>query len=146
MHLRSLPTAIALVLAATMASSQRTPVDSELDRALQGAWCNSDDGGKTCWGYDIFSKGQSRFCGRLPENGQAWAGTSTYSIDKARICHVITSIGGDGEQPLKVGERLCFQILSIDSEQQTFRDEAYETETRVYRTRLEDVRCPKAGA
>jgi len=145
MHLRVIPTAITLMLAATIASSQRTPGDSELDRALQGAWCNSDDGGKTCWGYDIFSKGQSRFCGRLPENGQVSAGTSTYTIDGTRICHVVTSIGGDGEQPLKVGERMCFRILSIDSQQQTFLDETYGTETQVYRMRLDDVRCPKAG-
>jgi len=137
--------ALILVLLATNASSQRPPTNTELDKALQGAWCNSDDGGKTCWGYDIFEKGKSRFCGRFPESGQVSAGTSTYSVDGPRVCHVVTSTGGDGEQPLKVGERLCFRVLNIDSQQQTFRDESDGTETRIYRMRVEDVRCPKAG-
>jgi hypothetical protein len=137
--------ALMLLLVATSASSQRSPTDTALVQALQGAWCNSDDGGKTCWGYDIFDKGKSRFCGRFPENGQVSAGTSTYSVDGARVCHVVTSVGGDGEQPLKVGKRLCFRVLSIDSQQQTFRDEAAGTDTRIYRMRVEDVRCPKAG-
>ena len=98
--------ALMLMLVAMAALSQRSSSDTELDQALQGAWCNSDDGGKSCWGYDIFDKGKSRFCGRIPENGQVSAGTSTYSVDGTRVCHVVTSVGGDSKKSFSLARMM----------------------------------------
>lgn len=115
----------------------------ELDRALQGAWCNSDDGGKTCWGYDIFERGNSKYCGAFPESGKAYAGTSKYEIRGNRICHTVASTSD--EAILKVGELVCFIVLDIDADKQSFRSVDDLKIIKLYRDDAEKIQCPTGG-
>jgi hypothetical protein len=114
--------------------------DQQLDDSLQGAWCNSDDGGKTCWGFDVFEPGTSRFCGRSPSDGQVMSGSSRYAISGNRICHMITSSNNASIFP--IGERMCFVVLDIDASKQIFKSIEDDEENTTYRTRLDNVRCP----
>lgn len=55
---RRLTLAAALLAVATVSFSG-TPRDAQLDQALQGVWCDSDDAGLTCRGYEEYKKGVS---------------------------------------------------------------------------------------
>lgn len=136
------PAKVLATLALVVAPAYAVPAELEnasLEAALQGAWCNSDDGGKTCWGYDMFVGGSVNSCGRFPETRTDFTGQSRYTISGAKVCHVVT----DSSVPevLKPGERFCVQILKIDSRTQRFRYLETGEETVVYRVDAKDVRC-----
>jgi hypothetical protein len=133
---------LTLCVAQSIANAQIL-FDMDLEQALQGAWCNSKDQGKTCWGFDVFNKGKTDYCGRLPSSGEVVYGSTSYTVRGNRVCHIITS--SNDENFLSVGETLCFDVLRIDTERQVFRSvEDNELDT-LYRTQAEGVRCPKAG-
>jgi hypothetical protein len=113
-----------------------------LDAALQGAWCNSDDYGKTCWGYDMFSRGSSTSCGRIPESKEEFLATSRYRVDGKRVCHELTSTNPNSL--LKVGEQICADVIEVNSRIQRFKLVGDDKETVVYRIPPTQVRCPGA--
>lgn len=127
----------------TTAARTQILVDNDLQQALEGAWCNSIDQGKTCWGFDIFEKGQTRYCGRLPETGEVVYGSTKYFVKGNRVCHTITSSNTD--DVLEVGEEFCFDVLSVDAERQVFRSVETRDLDTLYRTSISSVVCPKAG-
>ncbi|MET3377102.1 hypothetical protein ABIC89_006183 [Variovorax boronicumulans] len=102
--------AAALTVVATQSSSA-TLQDEDLNRALQGVWCNSDDGGKTCHGYDEYVDGTSSFCGAFPESKEPYTAAMRYKIQGNRICAVITASSNPIIGP---GFSFCDEILEID--------------------------------
>jgi hypothetical protein len=123
--------------------SPSTLFDEELDSAIQGAWCNSEDGGKTCVGYDFFESGKSTYCGVDAKSGQRFSGTSNYAIHRNTLCHVVSSV--DNEPFLKVGDRVCFLIVNAQPDLLVFRELTETTFTRLYRDRITKSECPKGG-
>jgi hypothetical protein len=127
--------AAAFVITATQSSSA-TLQDENLDKALQGAWCNSDDGGKTCYGYDEYVDGRSSSCGVLPENKEPYTATTRYKIQGSRVCAVIIMSSNPIIGP---GFSFCDEILEIDehavrSHMAWF--DAFETRFRVPRSQM----------
>lgn len=142
--MESLQKLVAFTALAWVGIANAAPLqDADLDRALQGAWCNSDDGGQTCWGYDQFSRGKSTFCAAIPETGQVLSGTSKYEIRGNRICHVVTAI--NDESLYEVGERACFIVLDISADEQRFRSVDESKINTMYRVEPTNIRCPKGG-
>lgn len=141
-HIRILMPLLGLIPMLTQA--QAPLKDAALERALDGAWCNSDDGGKTCWGYDLFDRGNLRSCGRFPETKQSFVGQSRYNVNGSRVCHVITH--SSVPELLKPGEGFCVDVLQIDAKTQTFRDLDTNIDTVVYRVDRKSVKCPGTGA
>ena len=132
-----------VTVALSIASTFAVPAELEnatLEVALQGAWCNSDDGGKTCWGYDNIVSGSVTSCGTFPQTRTNFTGQSRYTIRGAKVCHVVTE--SSVPEILKPGDRFCVEILQIDSRTQRFRDLDTGDETVVYRVDTKSVQCP----
>ena len=140
MSLKSILTAAVIALVTMHTSATEVPRDAYLDAALQGAWCNSDDGGKSCWGYDQFNKGVSTSCGRLPGSNDLVSAQSRYSVSGNRVCHVVTETGPGSF--LRKGERLCFDVLEINEKIQRFKDLESNDITVIYRVAREKAQCP----
>lgn len=58
-----------LALLSACALTPPMPEGPALQAALQGLWCNSEDGGRSCWAHDRFTPdGRLRMCGRAPDS------------------------------------------------------------------------------
>ncbi len=111
-----------------------------LEAALEGAWCNSEDGGSTCWGFDEFHKGVGHACARVPGTNFIFSAKSTYVVEGSRVCHRVREISSGA--PFVIGERMCFDVLEIDGAHQTFRDVETGEVATILRIPQEQVRCP----
>src|SRR5262249_47894965 len=135
---------LALILSGSTVGSIGAPLkDDALARALEGAWCASEDGGKTCWGYDDFGEGMVNSCGRFPETTAIFTARATYDVRNSRVCHVVTA--ASKSFPMAVGDRFCVEVLDIDARTQRFRLESGDVAT-IFRVPREKVRCPSEQA
>jgi hypothetical protein len=110
-----------------------------LDSALQGVWCSSTDGGKSCWGYDLMKSGKSQACGTLPETRQTYSASSTYTVSGSMVCHVVTHSSSGLLVP---GTNICVNVLSIDGKTQRFLDPKSGAVTVAYRLSAKKLQCP----
>jgi hypothetical protein len=133
-----------LALATVSAASQSTvPEGPALAQALLGVWCNSDDGGKTCWGYDEFLPGGViTACGRVEE--RVFSAAATYEIRGRFACFVVTE--SSDSFGLKPGHRFCSEMLHIDKDTQRHRDVESGEVTTLYRRPASSKRCPGLAA
>ena len=133
--------ATGLAIVAASAVSWSAPLrDGELDDALQGVWCSSDDGGKSCQSFDEFSKGTIASCGRDPATQASIAVKARYEIRGNTGCAVITEASaGFALQP---GDRYCVVVLDISAHTQRFRVVGSDEVTTVYRVPRARMRCP----
>lgn len=82
----------------------------QLRLALIGTWGNSDDEGRTFWGYDEFtSDGYDIATGVIPETGRAFRTVATYTVTGNKNCMRITE-----SDNLSVGDYSCDEVLYID--------------------------------
>lgn len=112
-----------------------------LVQALQGAWCNSDDGGRSCWAWDqFFADGTLRACGRQPDERQPFDGEGRFTVEGDRMCYVVTRASPNFW--VRPGSRYCTRIVAIGAREHTYQD--LETGERFTLTRVPaaGVRCP----
>lgn len=135
---------LAVLIALTAACSREpapvpgTPADAELVKQLQGAWCVSDDGGKTCWGYDRFDGQTVHACGRLPEDGQAFTAVASFAVSGQTACYTV--IDSDRQDTYPPGHQFCATVLEINDRFQRYRMDGADFST--YRVPLAAVVCP----
>ncbi len=114
---------------------------SALHRALEGVWCNSNDGGKTCWAYDeFFSTGVFVACGQTEDDQRAFRGSGRFEVQGSRMCYVVAAASENFW--VKPGSRYCTDIISIDAHSHRYRDIDTGAEFTLYRRRLSDKACP----
>ena len=134
-----------IVFAATLCSCstpQSVPaLDRELSSALLGVWCNSDDGGRTCWAFDEFDRsGHFQACGKHDDEALGFSGGGKFSVIGQRMCYVV-----DNATPnfwLGVGGIYCTDILSIGQERHRYRDIDSQQEFELIRVPLSRKLCP----
>jgi hypothetical protein len=134
----------ATLLATALIAAAAVLRDEALEKALEGAWCNSFDGGKTCWGYDEFSSGKITSCGRLPQTKNVFTAEARYEVKGTRVCSIVTAASRSFGLP--VGERFCVEVLDINERAQRFRSLESGNVDTIFRVPRESVRCPKVEA
>ena len=135
---------VLLVLANSLASAAPSPpLDASLDKAMFGAWCSSEDGGKTCWGYDQFDSGIVRSCGRFSNSEVDFFVRSRYIINGTKVCYTIAQ--STLPEILKIGQRFCEDVLQIDFRTRRVRDLESNEESVSYRTNEKTVKCAQDG-
>lgn len=129
-----------LMLAVSQSIANQPPKSAALDAALQGAWCYSDDGGKTCWSFDIYTRGSSTSCGFLGAPSFAkWR----YSVEGSIVCHVLTEAKEVSGLPnLVIGDNICLDILEVNDKFLRFR--LYGASLTVFRFPQQSVDCDAA--
>lgn len=121
--------------------SSTPPRDAALQQALQGMWCNSSDGGRSCWAWDEFdADGRFSACGRTDDDPRPFAGSGRISVSGQRMCYrVETASGSFWLQP---GQRYCTDIVAIDAASHRYRDIDTGAEFTLYRRAAAERRCP----
>jgi hypothetical protein len=118
------PAVLATILLAACAATPDEPKplrDLELSLALAGAWCNSDDGGRTCWAYDIFGPdGTLRACGQFPDEALPFDGTGVVSVTGNVMCYRVTAATPNFW--VKPGTTYCTRILAVSRKAHTYQD------------------------
>lgn len=115
--------------------------DAALHRALQGVWCNSNDGGKSCWAYDeFFADGSFEACGRTDDDPRPFRGGGPVSVTGRRMCYTV-AFASDNFW-LRPGDRYCTDILSIDASTHRYRDIDTLQEFTLHRVARSARRCP----
>jgi hypothetical protein len=115
--------------------------DTQLRRLLVGTWCTSDDGGKTCWGFDRYSSdGTSDSCGVLPETGKSFRIEATYRISGNIHDYVVTS---SDSKTMPVGFTFQTETLAINAKTRRYKFTDSPEETTLYRVAAEAAVCLK---
>lgn len=112
-----------------------------LSAALVGSWCNSEDGGRTCWAHDeFFADGRFRACGRTLDDAIEFEGTGRFEVRGQRMCYQVER--ATDSFWIRPGTRYCTDILDIDNRQHVYRD--IESGQRFLLYRREPARpvCP----
>ena len=134
----------ALALAAALAGvvpAATAAQDAALLQALQGVWCNSNDGGRTCWAYDeFFADGSFAACGRTDDDPRPFRGGGPVSVSGRRMCYPV-AFASDNFW-LRPGGRYCTDILSIDARTHRYRDIDTQQEFTLHRVAHGATRCP----
>ncbi|WP_127997194.1 hypothetical protein [Piscinibacter defluvii] len=108
-----------------------------------GVWCNSDDGGATCWAYDEFrTDGTFEACGRTEDDPRPFHGEGTYTFIGSRMCYVVTR--STVNFWLRPGSRYCTEILSINESAHRYRDIDSGAEFELRRVPPSAKRCAPA--
>ena len=115
--------------------------DESLAAALVGVWCNSEDGGKSCWAFDEFSAaGYFRACGKHEDERYGFSGGGKFTVNGQRMCYVV-----DNATPnfwLGVGGTYCTDILLIGTERHRYRDIDTKREFELIRVPATRKYCP----
>jgi hypothetical protein len=137
--LLGLPLVLALAACSDTSVAPGTPSGPALADALQGAWCVSDDEGKSCWGWDVFLDQQTiEACGRFPEDGRAFRARAKFTVEGTTACYEITESNHPTAFP--IGHRFCATVLEINGEYQRYKMSGVTEKT--YRTTTASVKCP----
>ncbi len=116
-------TALALLPLVGACATQEMPPQTPATAAhgLVGVWCNSNDGGSTCWAYDEFrTNGTFEACGRTEDDPRPFRGEGTYSVNGKLMCYVVTQATQNFW--LGPGARYCTEITGISSSSHRYRD------------------------
>lgn len=140
--MRSFVSTLACLAAASTSFAQPTTVEGDaLQRALEGLWCNSSDGGKSCWAYDHFHRdGRFEACGRTEDDERPFHGAGRVSVQGQTMCYVVTRASDNFWLP--PGSRYCTDIVSIDRHTHRYRDRDTGAVFTLYRRPISEKRCP----
>ena len=107
---------------------------------LVGVWCNSNDGGRSCWAYDEFrSDGRFEACGQTDDDPRQFHGEGRYTVDGSRMCYVV-----ERSSPnfwLRPGSRYCTEILAVSPTAHRYRDLDTGAEFELTRAAPSAMRC-----
>lgn len=110
-----------LALLSACALPPPLPEGPALQAALQGLWCNSEDGGRSCWAHDRFTPdGRLRMCGRAPDSRQAFDGLGEVEVAGRRMCYLV--LRAEGAFWLPPGARYCTEIVELGPRHHRYRD------------------------
>jgi len=136
--------ALAVALAPIQIGTE-VPEGESLRRELKGVWCASDDGGKTCWGFDHYVDDRViEACGRIPETGQSFYTKGEYLIRGRKVCIVVTE--SNDPKAFPPSTKFCVEVLRIDGAQQRHRFIDTGTEDTTYRRPVGAMQCPTFNA
>lgn len=132
----------ALVLALGLLGACAAPPQGDtLAGALRGAWCNSDDGGRTCWAYDHFrDDGTLRACGRHPDEPIGFDGVGVVQFDGALLCYRVTAATPNFW--VRPGTRYCTRIVEVSPDMHRYQDLESGALYTLTRVPPSQVRCP----
>lgn len=123
------------------ATSGGVPEGDELALALRGAWCVSEDGGKTCWGYERFlADNVVHACGVIPEINKAVRLVTTVWVTGTQACYVVVETSDPKTMPL--GHRFCVRVRAINDREQTYEHLGNGKKVTTYRVADSTVKCP----
>lgn len=129
------------VLAGALCGCATLPADEGLQAALQGLWCNSDDGGRSCWAWDEFhADGRFEACGRTDDDPQPFRGAGRFGVEGQRLCYVVETASANFW--LRPGQRYCTDIVSLDAHTHRYRDIDTGATFTLWRRDNRDKRCP----
>jgi hypothetical protein len=132
--------AMLLIGCAVLPEGVQPPQDKALARALVGAWCNSDDDGRTCWAYDVFSEdGTLRACGQFPDQKRPFDGAGRVSIAGSVMCYRV--LNATENFWVKPGSTYCTRILEISSTAHTYQDLESGAKFKLLRVPNDAVKC-----
>ncbi len=127
-----------------LGAQSSVPTDSALRQALLGVWCNSDDGGNTCWGFDEFrSDGTVKSCALPPGSERPWVGAALFAVRGITSCIVMTE---STDETMPPGHSLCVEVLEINARFQRYRFTDSAEEFVLYRRKASEMKCPTAAA
>ena len=110
------------------------PRDATLRRAVIGKWCLSEDGSKSCWGYNVLrADGTFSSSGVHPETQRPFHIEGTFEAKGRQTCFL--AIRNDSELNPKAGESMCSTILSVEQGRQVFRQYGDDTVRTIYRVK-----------
>ena len=125
---------IIFVLITSTFSSVANEIDSNY---LIGVWGNSEDGGKTIWGYDqYFSDGSFKSWGEIPQPPIKYELEGTYKVKhkfKSSSCLTISKTSDPEIMP--IGEHWCDEIIELNDKVFLFKSSDGEI-TTLYRQDL----------
>jgi hypothetical protein len=132
---------VALALAPATARSPM-PEGAALQRALVGLWCNSHDGGATCWAWDEFtSDGRLRLCGRADGDPRPFHGSGRVTVEGRRMCYRVEAASDNFWLP--PGQTYCTEIVAIDAHTHRYRDLDSGAEFTLHRRPAAARDCPR---
>lgn len=136
------PFLLALPLLLACAGPGPRPVEgAALAQALQGVWCNSNDGGRSCWAYDTFHPdGRFEACGRTEADASAFHGGGPIDVQGRRMCYDVRFANAAFWLP--VGSRYCTEIVAIDADRHDYRDLDTGQTFTLHRVPASARRCP----
>lgn len=138
--MRSLVIALAAFSAPAFAHTP-APEGEALHRALEGAWCNSEDGGRSCWAWDrFFADGSFTACGRHEDESRPFRGSGRVTVQGRTMCYTVTEASENFW--LRPGGRYCTEIVAIDAHTHRYRDLDTGAEFTLYRRDASHVRWP----
>lgn len=130
-----------LTMLAASAALAAPPQGAALHRALTGVWCNSHDGGRSCWAYDEFlPDGRLRACGRHEDELLPFHGEGRVTVQGQRMCYLVTSASDNFW--LRPGQRYCTDILAIDAQTHRYRDIDSGQDFVLFRRPTASAGCP----
>lgn len=139
--MRLVPGAAVLVLAGCAAVAPAPPRGEALHRALHGTWCNSNDGGRSCWAWDEFSAdGRFSACGRTDDDPRPFRGAGRVEVSGRRMCYGVDTASENFW--LRPGQRYCTDIVAIDARTHRYRDIDTGAEFTLFRRDNGERRCP----
>ncbi len=132
---------VALGLSMALPLQAAEPTGAALRAALVGAWCNSDDGGHTCWAYDEFlADGRFRACGTHPDDRRRFEGAGRFEVTGRRMCYRVDS--ATDSFWVRPGTRFCTDIVGIDGREHRYRDIESGQTFVLYRRDAVQPLCP----
>ncbi len=135
----------ALALAAANAPTLAQPPMPEgaaLQRALVGLWCNSHDGGATCWAWDEFTPdGRLHLCGRAEGDARPFHGSGLVTVEGRRMCYRVETASDNFWLP--PGQTYCTEIVAIDAHTHRYRDLDGGAEFTLHRRPAAERDCPR---
>ncbi len=118
------------------------PLQAAGAAALTGLWCNSNDGGRSCWAWDRFdADGRFEACGRTDDDPRPFRGAGRYTLEGQRMCYVVERASDNFW--LRPGARYCTDIVALDRRTHRYRDLDTGAEFTLYRRPLAARRCPR---
>lgn len=134
-----------LLISAAVCAQTSVPTGKTLSRTLQdGVWCNSEDGGKTCAGFDEFhADGRLTSCGKFSFDRRPFTAAGQYEVKGHTVCAVVTE--ASETYAVRPGHRFCVEMLEVTKDRQRFRmSESPEVQT-LYRRPKASKKCPVEG-
>jgi hypothetical protein len=136
----------ALLLGALLVAAPAAPAaaaeGAALQRALVGTWCNSDDGGRSCWAWDRFTAdGRFEACGRAAGDPKPFRGAGRFEVQGRRMCYRVEQASDNFWLP--PGARYCTDIVAIERATHRYRDLDSGAEFTLHRRPAAARRCPR---
>lgn len=116
------------------------PRDAALAQALVGLWCNSQDGGRTCWAWDRFdADGGFEACGQADGDPRPFHGAGRIHVSGQRMCYRLSAASANFWLP--AGASYCTEIVAIDAHTHRYRDLDTGAEFTLYRRPAGEPPC-----